>query len=179
MRLLLPIAHAIDRLNDGFGRIAEWAVLASCFISAGNALIRYGFNVGSNAWLEIQWYLFAACVMFGASQVLRVNEHVRVDLAYSRYSTQGKVYVDIFGIIFFLMPVMVAMVYFSWPLFLNRFASGEMSQSAGGLIRWPVVLTMPLGFALLILQGFSELIKRVAWLRHEFEMDTHYERPLQ
>lgn len=179
MNSVLPLAHAIDRLNDGFARFAEWAVLASCFISAGNALIRYGLNIGSNAWLEVQWYLFAACVMFGASQVLRVNEHVRVDLAYARYSTHTKVYVDIFGIAFFLLPVMFAMEYFSWPMFLDRFHSGEMSQSAGGLIRWPVVLTMPLGFGLLILQGFSELIKRVAWLRHEYEMDTHYERPLQ
>ena len=99
MKALLPLAHAIDKLNDGVGRIAEWAVLLSCFISAGNALVRYGFNVGSNAWLEIQWYLFAATVMFGASQVLRVNEHVRVDLAYARYSTHIKVYVDIFGIV--------------------------------------------------------------------------------
>ena len=179
MKALLPLAHAIDKLNDGFGRFAEWAVLLSCFISAGNALVRYGLNLGSNAWLEIQWYLFAAVVMFGASQVLRVNEHVRVDLAYARYSTHGKVYVDIFGLIVFLIPVMVTMVYFSWPLFLDKFHSGEMSQSAGGLIRWPVALTMPLGFSLLILQAFSELIKRVAWLRHEYEMDTHYERPLQ
>ena len=179
MKALLPLAHAIDKLNDGFGRFAEWAVLLSCFISAGNALVRYGLNLGSNAWLEIQWYLFAAVVMFGASQVLRVNEHVRVDLAYARYSTHGKVYVDIFGLIVFLIPVMVTMVYFSWPLFLDKFHSGEMSQSAGGLIRWPVALTMPLGFSLLILQAVSELIKRVAWLRHEYEMDTHYERPLQ
>ena len=179
MKALLPLAHAIDKLNDGFGRFAEWAVLLSCFISAGNALVRYGLNLGSNAWLEIQWYLFAAVVMFGASQVLRVNEHVRVDLAYARYSTHGKVYVDIFGLVVFLMPVMVTMVYFSWPLFLDKFHSGEMSQSAGGLIRWPVALTMPLGFSLLILQAVSELIKRVAWLRHEYEMDTHYERPLQ
>jgi TRAP-type mannitol/chloroaromatic compound transport system permease small subunit len=179
MKALLPLAHGIDKLNNGFGRIAEWAVLASCFISAGNALVRYGFNIGSNSWLEIQWYLFAVAVMFGASQVLRVNEHVRVDLAYARYSTHGKVYVDIFGLVVFLMPVMVAMIYFSWPLFLDKFHSGEMSQSAGGLIRWPVALTMPLGFSLLILQALSELIKRVAWLRHEYEMDTHYERPLQ
>lgn len=179
MKPFLPLAHAIDQLNDRFGRLAEWAVLGSCFISATNALVRYGFSIGSNAWLEIQWYLFAAAVMFGAAQVLRVNEHVRVDLLYARYSTQTKVYTDIFGIIFILMPVMFALVYLSWPLFLNRFESGEMSQSAGGLIRWPVVLTMPLGFALIMLQGISELIKRVAWLRHEYEMDTHYERPLQ
>lgn len=179
MKALIPLAHAIDKLNDGFGKIAEWAVLLSCFISAGNALVRYGFSVGSNAWLEIQWYMFAVAVMFGASQVLRVNEHVRVDLLYARWTTHGKVYVDLFGLIVFLMPVMVAMIYFSWPLFLDKFNSGEMSQSAGGLIRWPVVLTMPLGFSLLILQGVSEIIKRVAWLRHEYEMDTHYERPLQ
>ncbi len=179
MKSLLTLAHAVDRLNDGFGRVAEWAVIGSCFISAGNALVRYGFNVGSNAWLEIQWYLFAAAVMFGASQVLRVNEHVRVDLAYARYSTHTKVLVDLFGLIVFLLPVMVAMIYFSWPLFLDKFHSGEMSQSAGGLIRWPVVLTIPLGFALLLLQGLSEIVKRVAWLGHQYEMDTHYERPLQ
>jgi TRAP-type mannitol/chloroaromatic compound transport system permease small subunit len=179
MKALLPVAKAIDSLNNGFGRIAEWATILSCFISAGNALVRYGFSVGSNAWLEVQWYLFAAAVMFGASQVLRVNEHVRVDLLYARYSTQVKVYVDIFGVIFFMMPVLVAMLYYSWPLFMDKFTSGEMSQSAGGLVRWPVVLTMPLGFGLLMLQGVSEVIKRVAWLRHEYDMDTHYERPLQ
>jgi len=179
MKALLPLAHAIDKLNDRFGWLAEWGVILSCFISAGNALIRYGLNIGSNSWLEIQWYLFAVAVMFGASQVMRVNEHVRVDLLYARYTTHGKVYVDLFGLVVFLMPVMAAMLYFSWPLFLDKFHSGEMSQSAGGLIRWPVVLTMPLGFALLTLQGISEIIKRVAWLRHEYEMDTHYERPLQ
>ena len=179
MKALIPLAHAIDRFNDSFGRIAEWAVTASCFISAGNAIVRYGLGLGSNAWLEIQWYLFAVCVMFGAAQVMRVNEHVRVDLLYSRYSTHTKVYVDIFGYIVFLMPVMVAMIYYSWPLFLDKFNSGEMSQSAGGLIRWPVVLTLPLGFAMIIAQGVSEVIKRVAWLRNEYQMDTHYERPLQ
>ena len=179
MKALLAVAAAIDKLNDGFGKIAEWAALASCFISAGNALIRYSLNIGSNAWLEIQWYLFAACVMFGAAQVLRVNEHVRVDLLYARYPTQRKVYVDLFGLVFFLLPVMAAMIYYAWPLFVDRWNSGEMSQSAGGLIRWPVMLTLPLGFFLLTLQGLSEIIKRIGWLRHEHEMDTHYERPLQ
>lgn len=179
MKTALSFAHAIDRLSDGFGRIANWAILLSCLISAGNALFRYGFSMGSNAWLEIQWYLFALAVMFGASQVLRVNEHVRVDLLYARYSTHGKVYCDLFGLIVFLMPVMLAMTVLSWPMFVDRWTTGEMSQSAGGLIRWPVVLTMPLGFGLLTLQGVSEIIKRVAWLRHAYEMDTHYERPLQ
>lgn len=179
MKALIPLAHGIDKLNDKFGWLAEWAVLLSCFISAGNALVRYMFSIGSNSWLEIQWYMFAAAVMFGASQVLRVNEHVRVDVLYGRYAPQTRVYIDLFGLIFFLVPVMLAMVYFSWPLFLDKFNSGEMSQSAGGLIRWPVVLTMPLGFGLLLLQGISEIIKRLAWLRREYEMDANYERPLQ
>lgn len=179
MKALIPLAQAIDKLNDKFAWLAEWAVLASCFISAGNALVRYGFSIGSNAWLEIQWYLFAAAVMLGAAQVLRVNEHVRVDLAYSRYPTRVKVYVDIFGLIVFLLPVMLALIYYSGPLALDKFHSGEMSQSASGLIRWPVWALIPLGSVLLILQALSEVIKRVAWLRHEFEMDTHYERPLQ
>jgi TRAP-type mannitol/chloroaromatic compound transport system permease small subunit len=179
MKALLPIAQGIDKFNNAFGWLAEWALLISCFISAGNALVRYGFNLSSNAWLEIQWYLFGAAVMLGAAQVLRVNEHVRVDLLYARYSTRTKVYVDLLGIVFFLMPVMFAMLYFAWPLFLDKFHSGEMSQSAGGLIRWPVALVIPVGFGLLILQGASEVIKRAAWLRNEFDMDTHYERPLQ
>jgi TRAP-type mannitol/chloroaromatic compound transport system permease small subunit len=179
MKPLLPLAHAIDKLNNGFAKFAEWALLLSCFISASNALVRYGFNLSSNGWLEIQWYLFAAAVMLGTSQVLRVNEHVRVDLLYARYSAKKKVLTDIFGLVFFLVPVLLAMLYFSWPLFMDKFNSGEMSQSAGGLIRWPVVLTIPLGFGLLLLQGISEIIKRVAWMRHEYEMDMHYERPLQ
>jgi TRAP-type mannitol/chloroaromatic compound transport system permease small subunit len=179
MKALLPIAHGIDRFNNAFGWVAEWALLISCFISAGNALVRYGVNMSSNGWLEIQWYLFAVAVMFGASQVLRVNEHVRVDLLYARYSTRTKVYVDLLGTIVFLMPVMLAMIYYAWPLFIDKFNSGEMSPSAGGLIRWPVALAIPLGFGLLLLQGASEVIKRLAWLRDEYEMDTHYERPLQ
>jgi TRAP-type mannitol/chloroaromatic compound transport system permease small subunit len=179
MKALLPLVRMADRIGDGFARLAEWAALASCLISAGNAVIRYSLNIGSNAWLEIQWYLFAACVMFGAAQVLRVNEHVRVDLLYSRYGTRGKVWVDLLGLIVFLLPMTLAMLYYAWPLFVDRWTSGEMSQSAGGLIRWPVVLTLPLGFALLLLQGLAEIVKRVAWLRGEYEMDTHYERPLQ
>ncbi len=179
MKALLSLAHAIDKINDGFAKFAEWAVLASGFISAANAVIRYSLNLSSNGWLEIQWYLFAACVMLGASQVLRVNEHVRVDLLYARYSTRTKVRVDLLGLLLFLLPVMATMLYFSWPLFLDRLNSGEMSQSAGGLIRWPVVLMLPLGFGLLLLQGLSEMIKRVGWLSGTFDMDTHYDRPLQ
>jgi TRAP-type mannitol/chloroaromatic compound transport system permease small subunit len=176
---LLAFSRAVDWATERLGKLTIWCVLIAVLISAANATVRYAFNSSSNAWLEIQWYLFAMAVMFGAAQVLRVNEHVRVDLAYARYSTHGKVYVDLFGFIVFMLPVLAMMLYFSWPMFLDRWHSGEMSQSAGGLIRWPVVLTMPLGFALLLLQTLAEIIKRAAWLRHEYEMDTHYERPLQ
>ncbi len=179
MSLLLKCVRLIDTLTDRFGAIAKWAVILSCFISAANAVVRYTFDYSSNGFLEIQWYLFAVCVMFGAAQVLRVNEHVRVDVLYGRYSGKTQVLIDIFGIVFFLLPVMVAMLYFSFPLFLRMYVSNEMSSNAGGLLRWPAMLTLPLGFSLMILQGLSELIKRVAWLQHKYDLDIHYERPLQ
>jgi TRAP-type mannitol/chloroaromatic compound transport system permease small subunit len=179
MNALLRFAKLVDAINDRFGWIAQWAVLASCFISAANAVIRYTFDYSSNGWLEIQWYLFAACVMLGASQVLRLNEHVRVDVIYGHLSGHGKVYIDLFGLIFFLMPVMALMFWLSAPLFWRMVVSGEMSSNAGGLIRWPAMLTLPLGFAMVTLQGLSEIIKRIGWLTHKYEMDTHYERPLQ
>jgi TRAP-type mannitol/chloroaromatic compound transport system permease small subunit len=175
----LKLAHLIDAVNNGFGGIAKWAVLASCFISAANAAVRYAFDYSSNAFLEIQWYMFAACVMLGSSQVLRVNEHVRVDVIYGKFSARGRVYIDLFGLIFFLLPVMSVMLYYSFPEFMKMFRSGEMSSNAGGLIRWPAMLMLPLGFAMIILQGISEIIKRVGWLNHTYEMETHYERPLQ
>jgi TRAP-type mannitol/chloroaromatic compound transport system permease small subunit len=175
----LAFARWVDRANDQFGAIAKWAVMLSCFISAGNAFVRYGVDLSSNAWLEVQWYLFAACVMLGAAQVLRLNEHVRVDLIYGRLSSRAQVWVDLAGLCLFLLPAMTVMLYLSWPLFLERFHSGEMSSNAGGLVRWPAMLTLPLGFALVLLQGVAEIIKRIAWLRHEFDMDLHYERPLQ
>lgn len=202
MNALLSLAKHIDNLNDGFGKLAAWAVLLSCFISAANAVIRYGLDYSSNSFLEIQWYLFAVCVMLGAAQVLRLNEHVRVDLIYSRLSGHGKVYVDLFGMVVFLLPVIGYMAWLSWGLFMVKLStgmspadsvsslgllgytvklltSGEVSSNAGGLIRWPAMLTLPLGFALVWLQGVSEVIKRIGWLTHSFEMDTHYERPLQ
>jgi TRAP-type mannitol/chloroaromatic compound transport system permease small subunit len=179
MNALLSLARLIDSVTDKFGFIAKWAIFAACMISAANAVVRYAFNIGSNGFLEIQWYLFAACVMFGASQVLRVNEHVRVDVLYGQYPTRMQVWIDILGLVFFLMPVMFAMAYMAWPVFDRMYVSGEMSSNQGGLIRWPVMLTIPMGFGLLILQGVSEVIKRVGWLTHKFEMDTHYERPLQ
>lgn len=179
MAPLLALARLVDSITDRFGWIAQWAVFASCFISAGNAIVRYTFDYSSNAYLEIQWYLFAACVMFGASQVLRVNEHVRVDVLYGRYPARVQVWIDLFGLTFFLLPTMMLMMWLSWPLFMRMFETGEMSGNAGGLIRWPAMLTLPLGFFLVTLQGLAEIIKRLGWLANKYQMDTHYERPLQ
>ena len=176
---LLTLARWIDALNDRFAKLATWAVLAACLISAANAVVRYGFDYSSNAYLEIQWYLFAACVMFGTAQVLRLNEHVRVDVLYGMYPSRSKVLIDLLGLCLFLMPVTLLVIYLSWPLLMFQITSGERSSNAGGLIRWPVTLTLPLGMALLSLQAVSEIIKRIGWLTHQFEMDTHYERPLQ
>lgn len=179
MKTLLALARLIDALNDLFAKVAKWAIFAACLISAGNAVIRYTLDIGSNAFLEVQWYLFAACVMLGAAQVLRVNEHVRVDILYGIYPTRGKVLVDIFGLAFFLMPMALFTMCSAWPVLHQMFVTNEMSSNAGGLIRWPAMLTIPFGMGLLVLQGLSEIIKRVGWLMHIHDMDTHYERPLQ
>jgi TRAP-type mannitol/chloroaromatic compound transport system permease small subunit len=179
MTLLLRLAERIDALNNRFGQLASWAIIASCLISCANAVLRFGLSISSNAWLEIQWYLFAGAVMLGASLVLRVNEHVRVDIFYGQLSTRGKVWVDLFGLVCFLLPVMSLMLYLSFPLFLQQFNTQEMSQNAGGLIRWPAMLMLPLGFFMVLLQGLSEIIKRVGWLLHRHEMNLVYERPLQ
>ncbi|MET0540335.1 MAG: TRAP transporter small permease subunit [Variovorax sp.] len=179
MEALLSLSRAIDRLTDRFAWIAKWAVFLSCFISAGNAVVRYLARYSSNSFLEIQWYLFAACVMLGAAQVLRLNEHVRVDVFYGMYPGRVQAIVDLAGLVLFLMPVMALMIYFAWPLFLRMLQTGEMSSNEGGLIRWPAMAMLPLGFSLVMLQGVSEIIKRVAWLAHRYEADFHYERPVQ
>ncbi len=179
MKLLLAFARLIDGVTDVFAMVAKWAVLFCSLISAGNALMRYIFDYSSNAWLEIQWYLFAGCVMLGAAQVLRINEHVRVDVIYGNLKSRTRVYIDLFGLMFFLMPAMLLFLYLSWPLFVGMLISQEGSPNTGGLIRWPAMMLLPLGFALMSLQGISEMIKRVGWLTHRYEMDLHYERPLQ
>lgn len=179
MKPLLALARGIDKLNETIGWLAVWAVFVSCLVSAGNAAIRYALDTSSNAWLELQWYLFAVTVMLGASYVLKVNEHVRIDIVYGRLSGTRKALIDLLGLIFFMMPATLLVTWMSWPWFLDAFVRGEMSSNAGGLIRWPVKLTVPLGFALLSLQGVSEIIKRVGFLAGVHEMDTHYERPLQ
>lgn len=179
MAPFLKIALAIDWINEKFGVVASWAVLFAALICALNAFVRYGFDWSSNAYMEIQWYLFAYIVMVGAPHVLKVNEHVRVDLIYGKLRGNKPVYVDLFGLVVFLLPVVTLLMVLSWHYFLNTYTSGEMSQNAGGLIRWPVVLALPLGFALMLLQGVAEIIKRIAYLTGRYQMDTHYEKPLQ
>jgi len=179
VKALLALSRVIDRVSMLMAVLAASAVFLSCMVSAGNATIRYLFNDSSNAWLEIQWYLFGACVMLGAADVLRLNEHVRVDVLYGRLGGRGKVWVDLLGMGFFLLPVTIVIASMAWPWFVDSFVHGEMSNNAGGLIRWPLKLLIPLGFVLLALQGLSEIVKRVAHLRGVVFMDTHYERPLQ
>ena len=179
MSKLLTFALGVDKISAKFGQIAAFAVLAAAMISAGNAFIRYGFDLSSNGWLEIQWYLFAATVMLGAPLVLKLNEHVRVDIFYGRLKGNGPVYIDLLGLVLFLLPVMFLLTWLSFPLFLKMLMNNEMSSNAGGLVRWPAMLLLPLGFFWMTLQGVSEIIKRVAYLQGTFEMDTHYEKPVQ
>lgn len=176
---LLKLALGVDWISERLGRLASVAVLLTALISAGNAFVRYLLDISSNGWLEIQWYLFAGVVMLGAPIVLKLNEHVRVDLVYGKLKGNGPVYVDLFGLIFFLLPVMALMAYLSWPLLVRMYESGEMSNNAGGLIRWPAMALLPIGFGLMVLQGLSEIVKRVAYLQGKFQMDTHYEKPVQ
>lgn len=164
MGALLGFSRAIDGMSAAFGRVAEWMVFLACAISAGNAVLRYGLSVSSNAWLEVQWYLFAGTVMLGAAHTLSRNGHVRVDLVYGSVSERTKLWIDVFGLIFFLLPGMVLLAWMTWPFFLDAWMRGEVSPNAGGLIRWPAKLALPVGFALVTLQGVSELIKRVAAL---------------
>ena len=179
MQALLKFSHFVDWVSDKFGKIAAVTVLAAALISAGNAFVRYGLDMSSNGWLEIQWYLFAVTVMLGAPIVLKLNEHVRVDIFYGRLKNHGPVFVDLFGLIVFLLPVMTLLAWLSWPLFVKMYLTGEMSQNAGGLIRWPAMMLLPLGFGWMVMQGLSEIIKRVAYLMGLIEMDTHYEKPVQ
>jgi len=179
MQALLALSRVIDAVNEKLGWIADWLVLASCLISAANAFSRYAFSISSNAWLEIQWYMFGALVLLGASYTLKRNEHVRVDIVYSNISTRRQIWIDLIGGILFLLPATLILAYLSWPVFYNSWALGEISSNAGGLVRWPIKLFLPVGFALLSLQGISELIKRIAMLTGHMKADLHYERPLQ
>lgn len=165
MRALLRLSQGIDWLNDRVGRLVLWLVLIAALISAGNAVIRKLFDMSSNAWLEIQWYLFSAIFLLCAGYTLLRNEHVRIDVFLHRLSGRTQNWIDIFGLVFFLLPASVLVIWLAWPLVVNAYISGEMSQNAGGLIRWPVFALLPAGFFLLTLQGISELIKRIAYLK--------------
>jgi TRAP-type mannitol/chloroaromatic compound transport system permease small subunit len=165
MKTLLTIARAIDALNERIGRTVIWLVLVMALVSSGNAMFRYLFNQSSNAWLELQWYLFAAVFLLCSGYTLLHNEHIRIDVVSSRLSARSRLWIDVFGTVLFLLPVSIFIVRLSWPVFVNAWASNEMSSNAGGLIRWPARLLVPVGFLLLSLQGFSELIKRIAALK--------------
>jgi TRAP-type mannitol/chloroaromatic compound transport system permease small subunit len=162
---LLKLSAGVDALNHQIGRLIRWLVLGSVLISAGNAIIRKAFNISSNGFLEIQWYLFAGVFLLGAGFAFMRNVHVRIDFISSKLSKRTNTFIDIAGIVVFLIPLCLIMVWLSWPLFSSALATGEMSQNAGGLIRWPAYLLMPLGFGLLLIQALSELVKRVAFLR--------------
>lgn len=202
MRALLGLSRLIDRTNDQFGVIANFLVLFACLVSAGNAAVRYGLNGllylsqqfpslqaiqlgltwysnNANAFLETQWYMFAGMVLLGAPYTLKVNEHVRVDLVYGMASARQRLWIDALGTAFFLLPICLILIYFTWFWFLDSWRIGETSSNAGGLIRWPVKLLLPVGFSLMALQGLSELIKRIAALMGRNQMQYEYEAPVQ
>ena len=164
LRALLQLSRWIDRLTQFIGRWVIWLIFASTIISALNAVVRKAFDYSSNAYLEVQWYLFAASFLIASGYTLLNNEHVRIDVISGRFSRRTQIWIDIFGFTFFLIPMCVAVLWLGMPTVMQAWRSGEMSQNAGGLIRWPVYAMMPLGFSLLLLQGVSELIKRFAFL---------------
>ena len=165
MAPLLAASRQIDRFNEAIGKSMRWLVLAAVLISAGNAIVRKAFSIGSNSLLEIQWYLFAAVFMLGGGYAFLRNVHVRIDFVSSKLSKRTNTIIDILGIVIFLIPLCLILINLSWPLFVSTWNSGEMSSNAGGLIRWPVMMLIPLGFGLLLLQAFSELTKRFAFLK--------------
>lgn len=164
MQGLLKLSRAIDWLNSQVGKVVIWLILASTLISALNALVRYIFNTSSNAFLEVQWYLFAWSFLLAAGLTLLHREHVRIDVINSRLSKKTQIWIDIVGFALFLTPVCLLVLYYTIPMTIQQYQTGEMSGNPGGLIRWPVWLAAPIGFTLLMLQGWSELIKRIAFL---------------
>lgn len=165
MTPLLSLSRLIDKISTGIGKLTMWLILAATLISAGNAIVRKAFSISSNGLLEIQWYLFAAVFMLGAGYGLLKNSHVRIDFISARLSDRARNWIDVLGIVLVLLPFCGLLITLSWPFFLGAYQSGEMSSNAGGLIRWPVYLLVPLGFSMLMLQSISELIKRIAFLR--------------
>jgi TRAP-type mannitol/chloroaromatic compound transport system permease small subunit len=164
MQSLLKVSRLIDALNERIGRWVYWLVLVAVLLSAGNAIVRKLFNMSSNAFLELQWYLFSAIFLFCAGYTLLRNEHVRIDVITGRLSAKAQTWIDVLGTVFFLLPMAILFIYLSWPIFVRTFTHNEISTNAGGLLIWPARLLVPIGFTLLALQGFSELVKRIAFL---------------
>jgi TRAP-type mannitol/chloroaromatic compound transport system permease small subunit len=164
MRALQGLSRLIDALNEAVGRTVKWLILVAVLLSAGNAVVRYAFNSSSNAWLEAQWYLFSAVFLLCAGYALLRDEHIRIDILSGRLSPRGRAWVDVLGGVLFLLPAAVLIMVLSWPVFLDSFTRHEVSSDAGGLLRWPAKLLIPVAFGLLALQGVSEIIKRVAFL---------------
>lgn len=178
MRHLLGLSRFIDRVNEFVGRNVSWLVLAAVLISAGNASIRKAFDMSSNAWLEVQWYLFGAVFMLAAGYTLRKNEHVRIDVLAGNLSKRTRDWIDLFGHFFFLLPFCVMMTYLAWPFFWRSFQSGEMSSNAGGLIIWPAKAVVLAGFILLTAQAVSEIIKRIAIIRGLMEEEPGHDHSM-
>lgn len=164
MSFLLALSRLIDTINEKIGRAISWALLVAVLICSGNAIVRYALDTSSNAWLEIQWYLFSAIFLLASAYTLRKNEHVRIDVLASRFSQRTQVWIDVFGFVFFLLPMTCIILYYSIPYTLVSIQENEYSNNAGGLIIWPAKILIPIGFFLLMLQGFSELIKRIGYL---------------
>jgi len=175
----LSFSRVVDAINEQVGSLLKWLILAAVIISGGNAILRKAFNIGSNAWLEIQWYLFAAVFMLGAGYAFLRNAHVRIDFISTKLTARTRNWIDIVGIVVFLLPLTLLLINLSWPLFVKAWDSGEMSQNAGGLMRWPVLLMIPAGMALLLLQALSELVKRIAFLRGLIPDPLAHEAPPQ
>jgi TRAP-type mannitol/chloroaromatic compound transport system permease small subunit len=162
---LLRLCGFIDTLNDRVGRAVYWLILVAVLVSSGNAVVRYSLNTSSNAWLEVQWYLFSAVYLLCAGYTLRHNEHIRIDIVTGRFSRRTQAWIDILGGLLFLLPMAILILWLSWPMVQESWLRNEYSSDAGGLLRWPVKALIPIGFLLLSLQGLSEIIKRIAFLR--------------
>ena len=173
MSSLLSLSKYIDALNERIGMGISWALLLAVLICSGNAIVRYSFNISSNAWLEIQWYLFGAIFLLASSYTLRRNEHVRIDVIVGRFSKRTQAWVDVFGFIFFLLPATLLILYFAVPFAMESVRNQEVSSNAGGLIVWPAKILIPIGFLLLTLQGISELIKRIGFLMGKIDSSVY------
>lgn len=181
MPFLLSLSRLIDRITERIGHALYWLILVTVLISAANAVIRKAFNYSSNSFLEAQWYLFSAIFLICAGYTLLRNEHVRIDVISGRLSPRGRAWIDIFGTLFFLLPMAILIGWLGWPVFVDSYVRDEVSTNAGGLTIWPARLLVPIGFLLLAVQGISELIKRVAFLmgRAPDPLEKHHEKTLE